>query len=401
MKSKQTNKKHFTDVLKNEGNGELLLWRHPLEDFNTHSTLVVMPGEQAVFLDGGKIVQIFENGTYDLTTENYPLISRLRNVFTGGVSAFHCVVYFVKRSISTEVAWGTAAPIQVRDKVLGIATTLKANGAYKVQVSDVGKWLEKLVGNNVAAMAPAELNDYFFAEFQGHILSVIAQQINDSEEEILGIAARSVQIAALIKPRLQTIFDEYGVTCVSFSIAAITIADDELRKKYDTVTISAMEKRKMGAAEADVVVTMAEAEKAKAIKEAEAKAQGTILQGEAESRVMSEMGKDKWTAARSAQIAETMAANTGAGGIAAAGAGLGLGLAAAAPFGQLAQQFAAPTGNREEGAAQWANENAPAAPSPRAALQELKSLFDDGLITEAEYTAQKAELLKKVYGGVR
>ena len=72
-------KKHWTDVIKNSGPGELLIWRQPEEDFNTNSTLIVMPGEQAVFIKGGTVEQVFENGTYKLSTENYPFISRLKN----------------------------------------------------------------------------------------------------------------------------------------------------------------------------------------------------------------------------------------------------------------------------------------------------------------------------------
>ena len=79
-------KKHWTDVIKNSGSGELLIWRQPEEDFNTNSTLVVMPGEEAIFIKGGVIEQVFENGTYKLSTENYPFISRLRNAFSGGIS---------------------------------------------------------------------------------------------------------------------------------------------------------------------------------------------------------------------------------------------------------------------------------------------------------------------------
>ena len=70
-------KKHWTDVIKNSASGELLIWRQPEEDFNTNSTLVVMPGEQAIFIKEGNIEQVFENGTYRLSTENYPFISRL------------------------------------------------------------------------------------------------------------------------------------------------------------------------------------------------------------------------------------------------------------------------------------------------------------------------------------
>ena len=85
-------KKHFTDVIKNTGDGNLLIWRQPEEDFNTGSTLVVMPGESAVFVKHGVAVQVFESGTYTLTTENYPFISRLANAFSGGISRFNCVV---------------------------------------------------------------------------------------------------------------------------------------------------------------------------------------------------------------------------------------------------------------------------------------------------------------------
>ena len=83
--------KHFADVIKNSGPGELLIWRQPEEDFNTQTTLIVMPGEQAIFIKGGVVEQVFDNGTYKLSTENYTFISRLRNAFTGGISVFNCV----------------------------------------------------------------------------------------------------------------------------------------------------------------------------------------------------------------------------------------------------------------------------------------------------------------------
>ena len=57
-------KKHWTDVIKNTGEGEYMIWRQPEEDFNTNSTLVVMPGEEAIFIKGGVVEEVFENGTY-------------------------------------------------------------------------------------------------------------------------------------------------------------------------------------------------------------------------------------------------------------------------------------------------------------------------------------------------
>ena len=142
-------KKHFTDVIKNSGVGELLLWKQPEEDFNTNSTLIVMPGESAVFINGGNIEQVFESGTYKLSTNNYPFISRLRNAFSGGISTFNCVVYFVRKAVSAEIYWGTNTPIQVRDPIFQIICDVKARGSYKVTIEDPAKFLTKLIGNNM------------------------------------------------------------------------------------------------------------------------------------------------------------------------------------------------------------------------------------------------------------
>lgn len=53
-------KKHWADIIKNSGNGELLIWKQPEGDFNTNSKLIVMHGEQAIFIKGENVERIFE-----------------------------------------------------------------------------------------------------------------------------------------------------------------------------------------------------------------------------------------------------------------------------------------------------------------------------------------------------
>ena len=60
-------KKNWAEVIKNSGSGNLLIWRQPEEDFNTNSKLIVMPGEEAIFIKGGVIESVFDNGTYNLS----------------------------------------------------------------------------------------------------------------------------------------------------------------------------------------------------------------------------------------------------------------------------------------------------------------------------------------------
>ena len=172
-------KKHWADVIKNSGDGNLLLWRQPEEDFNTNSTLIVMPGEEAIFIKGGNIEAVFSNGTYKLDTNNYPFISRLRNAFTGGISTFNCVVYFVRKADSKEIFWGMDSPIQVRDKYWGVRTEARVRGAYRLRIDNPSVFLTKMIGNNIFSFAQPEMDGYFQNEFSGKIKSTVSKFLNE------------------------------------------------------------------------------------------------------------------------------------------------------------------------------------------------------------------------------
>lgn len=359
--------KHWAEVIKNTGPGDLLIWRQPEEDFNTNSTLIVMPGEAAIFVKGGTIEQVFESGTYKLSTQNYPFISRLRNAFTGGISTFNCVVFFVKTAHSTEIRWGTQSPIQVRDKMLGIATKLKARGAYRVQVSNPAKFLEKMIGNNFSSATKDGLTQFFVSEFQGKIKSVIARAINESNAEILGIDARIDEFSEMIKPYMQEVLDEYGLRCVSFAIAALDIDDSELRQKYDEIGMDAIAK---------------------------------MRNAQADRMVMDTLG-DQWAQQQSVNIMTKIAEGTANGGdtgnLAGLGVGLGMGMAANGMFGGMAQQAFAPMQQVQMQAPQQsAAPAAPVADDPMEVLTKLKKMLDAGLIEQEEYNAKKLEILSKM-----
>ena len=366
-------KKHWADVIKNSGSGDLLIWRQPEEDFNTNSTLVVMPGEEAIFIKGGVIEQTFDNGTYKLSTENYPFISRLRNMFTGDISTFNCVVYFVRKAHSMEILWGTSSPIQVRDKLLGIATKLRARGAYKIQVENPQKFLTKLIGNNVNLMAQQELLDnYFTNEFQNKIKASITRALNETQTELLGIEARIEEFAETVEPFMGEVFEDYGLKMIKFSIAALDIDDDELRRRYDEIGMGAIAK---------------------------------MRNAQADRGVMDVLGEG-WGRQQAANILGTVAANPGAGGVAAAGAGIGMGVAAGGVFGNMAQQIFAPMQQQQtppvapQPSGRFTQKSADTpvavADDPVATLKKLKEMLDLGLIEQAEFDAKKAEIMSRM-----
>lgn len=351
----QGGKKHWTDVIKNSSPGDLLIWRQPEEDFNTNSTLIVMPGEEAIFVNQGTIEQIFESGTYKLSTNNYPFISRLKNAFSGGISTFNSVVYFVRKAHSVEIKWGTDSPIHVRDKVLGIATKLRARGSYKIQIDNAGKFLETLVGNNVQYQTQEDLNQYFITQFQSKIKSAIAKELMRSEIEVLGIDARLDEYSELIKPQIQEILETNGLKCIAFAIMAIDIDDaNGLREKYDQIGISQLE---------------------------------TIRSAQAQKVALDTLGIN-WAQQQSVDILKTMAANPG--NIASeVGAGLAMGVAAGNTLGSMANKMFSNVSEMNQQTA-VVNED------PIEKLAKLKKMLDAGLITQADFDSKKAEILGSI-----
>lgn len=228
-------KKHFRESIENVGLGGDMISLHPDQDFNTGSILTVHPGEQAIFEKNGQIQQVFEEGRYKLSTENYPFISRLRNAFTGGVSTFNCRVYFLRTATSIENTWGTGE-IQVRDKELHLPSKVYARGAYRVKVDNGGTFLFKLIGNNITSFGPEEIQNYFKNELQGIIKSELATVLNNLDSEILGIQSQQRKLAEKIRPMVAEVLEEYGVGLDSFSISNVELdMDDDIRHMYEMV----------------------------------------------------------------------------------------------------------------------------------------------------------------------
>lgn len=303
-------KKHWTDVIKNTGEGNLLLWRNNEEDFNTNSTLIVAESEEALFYKDGVIEEVFRGGKYQLDTNNYPFISRLRNLFSGGISTFNCKVYFVRKAHTREVLWGIDSPIQVRDKVLGIKTSLLARGSYKVQIVDSKKFLIEMVGNNIQSLSEQELGNYFLHEMQQNIKSTISQYIEMTPDELLGICEHQNALATTLKEVLNKNFEEYGIELISFTVSGLDIDDNDPNRQ-------ALEAAFAG----------------KAVK---------IQEAIGDSQTMDIYGIDwsKWIAAK---ILDDVANNNGGAGAAASlGAGFGVGISSAPLFSGLTSKILEP-----------------------------------------------------------
>ena len=243
---------------------------------------------------------------------------------------------------------------QVRDKLLGIATKLRARGAYKIQIDNPQVFLTKLLGNNIPFETQQGLIDNYFAnEFQGKIKASITRALNETQTELLGIEARLEEFAETVEPFLGEALVDYGLKLIKFSIAALDMEDGELRNRYDEIGMDAIAK---------------------------------LRNAQADKGVMDVLGND-WGKQQAVNILGDLANNPSAGGAAAAGAGLGMGMAAGNAFGVMTQQAFSNTPTQQT------NSNAN---DPVATLKKLKEMLDLGLIGQAEFDAKKAEIMSKM-----
>ena len=362
--------KHFLNILKNTGPSNALVYRLPEEDFNNGSTLIVNPGEEAIFIKGGQYIGTFTEGNHRLTTDNYPILTRIKTMFSGGVTAYNCVVYFVRKTISKEMLWGTVTPINVRDKVHGIVTEVKARGAYRIVVDDGLKVLTTIVGGSYAGMNEEEMDSYFENEFQGIIVASISQYLNTLTQEMIGIQAQIPLIQRDITPYIQNVISNYGFRCISFSISGL---DVDLTK-YNTLDDSLIN---------DVT-----------------KATNIAIGKTNAKRVMG----DDWGQITSAEILMKLAENPGAGGMAAAGGGMALGMHAMGTFDHLAKNIVEPI--------QVTPKTEPIQPKKsrlsvddgtssdndefETKIKQLKIMLKHNVITKEEYDAKIAEILSRI-----
>lgn len=105
----------ITSVIQYEGDNSTFVWKHPCENFNTSSQLIVHESQEAILFLNGQALDLFGPGRHTLETENIPILRRFVNLPTGGVSAFHCEVYFINKTEQMAIRWGTDSKVQYID----------------------------------------------------------------------------------------------------------------------------------------------------------------------------------------------------------------------------------------------------------------------------------------------
>jgi membrane protease subunit (stomatin/prohibitin family) len=329
-------KKQFIDIIEwTESGDEVLAWRFPIADREIQygAMLTVRESQVAVFVNEGQVADVFGPGLHKLTTQTLPVLTYLKNWDKLFQSPFKSDVYFFSTRQRVDRRWGTSQPVTIRDKDFG-AVRLRAFGNYAYRIADPKTFYTELSGTR---------DVYTVEDLDGQLRATMLQHISDavagSGVPFLDLAANQVAFAAKLLEATQPAFGKLGLKLEAVTVQNLSLPE-ELQKILD-------QKIGMGMVGGDM---------------------GKFMQYQT-AQAIPEMAKGAATS----------------GGIAGDAMGLGAGVA----LGQvMAQQLG--QGLQGGGAANVKPDDV------MATIEKLGELKAKGLLTEDEFAAKKAELLKKL-----
>jgi membrane protease subunit (stomatin/prohibitin family) len=337
-------KKQFIDIIEwTEAGDGTLAWRFPMRDLEIQNggSLTVRESQVAVFVNEGKVADVFGPGRYTLTTATLPILTYLQNWDKLFKSPFKSDVYFFSTRQQIDQRWGTTQPVTIRDKDFG-AVRLRAFGNYNYRISDPKLFHTEISGTR---------DTYTAADLDGQLRGLMLQHISDavasSGVAFLDLAANQIEFAKALMEATQASFAAIGLKLEGVTMQNVSLPE-ELQKILD-------QKIGMGMVGGDM---------------------GKFMQYQ--------------TAQAIPKFAEGAAG--GGGGVVGDAMGLGAGVA-------LGQVMAQQLSQGLQGGAQPAATAAPVGVKPddvMATLEKLGELKTKGILTQEEFDTKKAELLKKL-----
>lgn len=202
-----------------EDDHEVITWRFPVrgQEIKNGAKLVVREGQVACFVNEGQLADVFNPGTYTLTTQNLPILSSLKGWKYGFDSPFKAEVYFVHTTQFTDLKWGTQNPVMLRDPEFG-PIRLRAFGIFSMKISDPAKFLRQAVGTD-SVFEVSEI----IGQLKRSIVSKFTQALAVAQVPALELAGNYDLLSNKVKPLINQEFDDMGIDIPKFIVENISL----------------------------------------------------------------------------------------------------------------------------------------------------------------------------------
>ena len=373
----------IAEVIKYEGDNSTFIWKHPLEDFNSLTQLIVHESQEAIFMMNGQALDLFGPGRYTLETQNIPLIGKALNIPTGGKTPFHCEVYFINKTEQMAIKWGTDSKVQYVEPTYGFPISIGASGEMSLRVEDSRKLLLKLVGTETY-LGREKLVQFFRAFLMTRVKTYIAQVMKTNAINIFEIDENLTAFSENIRNLLVPDFADYGISLERFFVTTIVKPDgDRQYEKFKELHFRQY---------ADIAE--AKLRQQTEIINAETEAQKVVIDSKAQATKRAQEGYT-YQQERGFEVAEKVAENEAVGQFTNMGVGLGTMAGVSGAVGSV-------VGNAVNGAMNTVAEQ-PAQSQPtddmavfKAKVEKLNIMKNSGMISDEEFENLKNQLLSAI-----
>lgn len=216
----------IADIIKYEGDNSTFIWKHPCEDFNSLTQLIVHESQEAIFFMNGQALDLFGPGRHTLETQNIPKIGKFINRTTGGESPFHCEVYFINKTEQMSIKWGTDSKVQYIEPTYGFPISIGASGEMSLRVEDSRKLLLKLVGTE-NLLGQQKLISFFRAFLMTKVKAYIAHTMKFNAINIFELDEHLTVFSDSIHKQLIPDFTDYGISLERFFVTNVVKPDGD------------------------------------------------------------------------------------------------------------------------------------------------------------------------------
>lgn len=334
----------------------------------------------------GQALDLFGPGRYTLETENIPKIGKVLNRTTGDKTPFHCEVYFINKAEQMAIKWGTDSKVQYVDPTYGFPISIGASGEMSLRAEDSRKLLVKLVGTE-NYLGQQQLIGFFRAFLMTRVKTYIAQVIKANAINIFEIDENLTAFSENIHKLLIPDFADYGIALERFFVTNIVKPDGDRQyekfkelhfRQYADIAEATLRQK------TDLIYAQTEAQK-------------VVIDSQAQATKRAQEGYT-YAQERGFDVAAKVAQNEAVGQFTNMGVGLGTMAGVGGAVGGV-------VGNAVGGALKATSEPAqPTQPAQttddmaafKAKVEKLGMMKEAGLITEEEFAAMRAELLKNI-----
>ena len=301
---KQEKREGVISIIKYEGPNNVFAWKHPIEDFNTGSQLIVHESQEAVFYKDGKALDLFGSGRYTLETNNIPIMRDSFKLPSNAETMFHAEVYFVNLTTQMGIKWGTDSKVRLFDPASGLHIEIGACGSFNLRVTNSRKFLVKVVGTTQGFTQNEVQNGdavgfttgAFKSLIMNKVKSNLARIIKEQNINILEVDEHLDELSVAMRDSINENLEDYGMIMPEFFITVIQTPDDNpnfrrLKQQFADKTLKVREEEvRQAEAEAAQKRKMVEAQTAAQLKmvgaQGDAEALKIKAQAEAEAYKM-------------------------------------------------------------------------------------------------------------------